>query len=82
MKTKKRVVLSSALILALSLSVIQPSYGQEDSDKLAEETSIIEQEEENKQLSDLEDQANPDVAKTDSKENKEKKSEVSIEDEN
>lgn len=82
MKTNKRAILSSALILALSLSVIQPSYAQEDSDKLVEETTITEPEVENKQLSNLEDQANPDVAKTDSKENKEKKSNVSIEDEN
>ena len=47
MKTNKKVILSSALILALSLSIIQPIYADEDLAKKEGEISITQPEEEN-----------------------------------
>lgn len=69
MKTNKRVVLSSALILALSISVIQPAYGQEGEPDKEEEISITVGEEDKLAINSSEQENLSDV-KTDSKENK------------
>lgn len=71
MKTNKKAILSSALILALSLSIIQPTYADEDLAKKEGEISITQPEEENnEQDKSLGDQENKIDLKTDSNENK------------
>ncbi|WP_058990696.1 DUF5633 domain-containing protein [Anaerococcus rubeinfantis] len=63
------MVLSSALILALSISVIQPAYGQEGEPDKVEEINITIGEEDKSYLN-LSEQENLIDEKTDSKENK------------
>ncbi len=71
MKTNKKAILSSALILALSLSIIQPTYADEDLAKKEGEISITQSEEENnEQDKSLGDQENKIDLKTESNENK------------
>ncbi|WP_311516648.1 hypothetical protein, partial [uncultured Anaerococcus sp.] len=71
MKTNKKVILSSVLILALSISIIQPSYADEDLAKKEGEISITQPEEENnEQDKSLGDQENKTDLKKDSNENK------------
>lgn len=71
MKTNKKVILSSVLILALSLNIIQPIYADEDLAKKEGEISITQPEEENnEQDKSLGDQENKIDLNTESNENK------------